>query len=210
MTPTTSKRLADSTEAGSYLSAENSAWPSPLKHRSPSPRPVFKSQKSARLVSSNTRSEAVTVSPLSPPPRAMPDAPIIDDVTVALGIGWRRVAEPQANAYKRIIENKHQLQRVTVIAFWNSQSAYLAQAYYDEGPTSAFFLLDERFEEGRRVGCSWEETLHKLRGQPMMPLEAYARITSRDRQARMDSVTDGCRTTEEARDCIGNSDVEMD
>lgn len=208
--PTSSKRPADSTEAGSHNFAGNSAWPSPLKHTSSSPRPVFKSRKSARLVSSDTRSEAMTVSPRSTPPRAMPEAPVVDDITIALGIGWKRVPEPQANAYKRIIEKQYQLQQVTVIAFWDSQSAYLAQANYDEGGTSAFFLLDERFDEGQRVGWSWEETLHRLTGRPMVPLEADAKVEHREPQVRRDSVTDDSYITESPQDGILDSNMEID
>ena len=123
------------------------------------------SRKSIRLSQSDVPSAACEQAPASPPKALQIE---VDEATIALGIGWTRLAnedhdiQAAARGWSRYLDNHyaHHIHGAEILLKSKGLNAYLVRC--EEG----FYLFAENLLEGRLVGRSWETTLVNLRAQP--------------------------------------------
>lgn len=144
-------------------------------------RPLLRSNKSQRLDQDPSRplgaDAAATPSELSP---AEPNAtghpanalssdnsrqPIVDDFTVHLGIGWRKISEDEhiqaaARGWARYIENHYPVSSVNVRLESRGLQAYLVEA------AEGFYLFAENLKQGRLVSTNAEAAFRNLKTSP--------------------------------------------
>jgi hypothetical protein len=132
-------------------------------------RPALRSAKSQRLeaVAGSPGKEYSVPSPstsvcnvdvTSPPP-------IVDDFTVHLGIGWRRISEDDhiqaaARGWAKYIENHYPLTNVAIRLESKGLQSYLVEA------AEGYFLFDEGLRQGRLVSVNGEGALSNLKQSP--------------------------------------------
>ncbi len=110
---------------------------------------------------------AAAVAPPSPT-KTIPDQPEIDDFTIALGIGWTKIAseDPDTQAatrgWARYIENHYarHVHGAEIMSKSKGLNAYLV------GCQEGFFLFCDDLSEGRMVARTWETCIHNLRLHP--------------------------------------------
>ena len=134
-------------------------------------RPRMPTRKSVRMDSSvplpRMDDIAAAVAPPSPT-KTIPDQPEIDDFTIALGIGWTKIAsgDPDTQAatrgWARYIENHYarHIHGAEILSKSKGLNAYLVRC--QEG----FFLFTDDLSEGRMVASSWDVCIHNLRVHP--------------------------------------------
>ena len=131
-------------------------------------RPILRSAKSQRLetVAGSPGKEYSVPSPstsVSNLDAASP--PVVDDFTLHLGIGWRRISEDDhiqaaARGWAKYIENHYPLTNVTIRLESKGLQSYLVEA------TEGYFLFEESLRQGRLVSVTGEGALHNLRHNP--------------------------------------------
>jgi len=134
-------------------------------------RPQMPTRKSVRIDSSapvpRLDDIAAAVAPSSPS-KTSPDQPEIDDFTLALGIGWTRLAsedpdtQAAARGWVRYIEihySRH-INGAQIISKSKGLNAYLV------GSQEGFFLFSDDLSEGRMVARSWDTCINNLRIHP--------------------------------------------
>ena len=124
-------------------------------------------RKSMRLSQSSAKPifEPLASAPASPPKTA----PGIDEATIALGIGWTRIAsedtdiQAAARGWARYLENHYarHIHGAEILLKSAGLNAYLV------GCEEGFYLFSENLLEGRMVGRTWEACLANLRAQPI-------------------------------------------
>jgi hypothetical protein len=135
-------------------------------------RPRMPTRKSVRLDStvSLPRQDdiAAAVAPASPP-KTLPDQPEIDDFTLALGIGWTKIAsedpdtQAAARGWVKYIENHYPryVHGAQILSKSKGLNAYLV------GCHEGFFLFSDDLLEGRRVASNWQTCIQNLRVHPV-------------------------------------------
>lgn len=91
--------------------------------------------------------------------------PVIDDCTLQLGIGWRKISNEEhiqaaARGWARYIENHYPLTNVRVTLESKSLESYLVEA------AEGFFLFAENLRQGQLVSQNAEGTLRNLQSNP--------------------------------------------
>ncbi|KAG5982619.1 hypothetical protein E4U55_001662 [Claviceps digitariae] len=137
-------------------------------------RPELRSHKSQRL-DQTTQKTSPPCSTLHQPPRkssqeSIPsaichDALAIDNLTIHLGIGWRRISgdehiQAAARGWARFIENNFGLARVRICLESKSLQSYLIQA------SNGYFLFAENLRQGRMVSPTAEGAIKNLQFSP--------------------------------------------
>ena len=94
-----------------------------------------------------------------------PHAPIIDDATVHLGIGWRKMSEDEdvqaaARGWARYIENHYPLTDVHIRLESKGLQSFLVEA------CEGFFLFAENLRHGRLVSRTVDGALRNLQCTP--------------------------------------------
>ncbi|KIW53104.1 hypothetical protein PV05_08700 [Exophiala xenobiotica] len=130
------------------------------------------SRKSVRLSQTSIRlpiDTSVASAPASPPKTAV-DRPEFDEATLALGIGWTKMAsedeafQAAARGWARYLENHYtrHIHGAQILLKSSGLNAYLV------GCQEGFFLFSEDLLEGKLVGRTWETCLQNLRSQPIV------------------------------------------
>lgn len=93
------------------------------------------------------------------------NAPVIDDFTLHLGIGWRKLSDDEhiqaaARGWARYIENHYPVTDVHIRLESNGLQSYLVEA------TEGFFLFAENLRQGRLVSTSVGGALRNLQTSP--------------------------------------------
>jgi hypothetical protein len=93
------------------------------------------------------------------------DQPVIDDFTVHLGIGWRRISEDvdiqaAARGWARYIENHYPISSVKICLESKGLQSYLVEA------AEGYFLFSENLRHGRLVGRDVSAALRNLQTSP--------------------------------------------
>ncbi|KAH7320307.1 hypothetical protein B0I35DRAFT_478566 [Stachybotrys elegans] len=93
------------------------------------------------------------------------NGPIIDDFTLHLGIGWRRISADEhiqaaSRGWARYIENHYPLSNVRICLESKGLLSYLVEA--NEG----FFLFAENLRQGRLISHTVQSTLANLQQSP--------------------------------------------
>jgi hypothetical protein len=141
--------------------------------------PVLKSRKSMRIgpASEITTQSIASNSPQSQTPNFSrshshrgdnPDL-VVDEFTIQLGIGWRRISDDEhiqaaARGWARYIENHFPLSSVQIRLESKGLQSYLVEA------AEGFFLFAEDLRKGQLVSSTAQGTLHNLR-QPQPVFE---------------------------------------
>lgn len=144
-------------------------------------RPLLRSNKSQRLDAALTPSLAANadIRPPEPapvgqqtngyvgsaPPSGGMCQPTVDDFTMHLGIGWRKISEEQhiqaaARGWARYIENHYPVSSVNVRLESSGLQAYLVET------AEGFFLFDENLKQGRLVSTNAETAFQNLKTTP--------------------------------------------
>jgi hypothetical protein len=93
------------------------------------------------------------------------DGPIVDDITLQLGIGWRKISSDEhiqaaARGWARYIENHYPVTNARIGAESSGLQSYLVEA--NEG----IFLFDENLRQGRLVSQDAQRALQHLQCRP--------------------------------------------
>jgi len=93
------------------------------------------------------------------------EGPTIDNFTLHLGIGWRRISEDEhiqaaARGWARFIENHFPISNARILLESNGLQSYLVEA--NEG----FFLFAENLRQGQLVSQTAEGALQNLQCSP--------------------------------------------
>jgi hypothetical protein len=142
-------------------------------------RPSLRSNKSQRLDMNvvtlpGTQTQATRVSPVrdvdsavsAPQPSAdVSSQPIIDNFTLHLGIGWRRISENDhvqaaARGWARYIENHFPVTNARIHLESKGLQSYLVEA------SEGFFLFAENLHQGQFVSKDVNQTLTNLKSTP--------------------------------------------
>lgn len=91
--------------------------------------------------------------------------PVVDDFTLHLGIGWRRISDDEhiqaaARGWARFIENHYPLTKVCVVLESKGLQSYLVEA------AEGFYLLAEDLRQARLVSQNVEGALQNLQMSP--------------------------------------------
>lgn len=161
-------------------------------------RPSLRSHKSQRLDitpsfsndfnsnrSSPTRSAAGSITPVTSLSLDSSSAPVVDDFTLAFGIGWRLMnADSSISAatrgWARYLENHYPISNVDIHAESKGLQSYLVKA--DQG----WFLFAENLRQGRLVSTDNQRCIENLKSSPpvfdgteiMVPSESPKTLTS--------------------------------
>ena len=135
-------------------------------------RPRMPTRKSVRLDSTAPLPRqddiAAAIAPSSPP-KTLPDQPEVDDFTLALGIGWTKIAsedpdiQAAARGWVKYIENHYarHIHGAEILSKSKGLNAYLV------GCPEGFFLFSDSLLEGRMVAKDWETCIRNLRVHPV-------------------------------------------
>lgn len=133
-------------------------------------RPSLRSNKSQRLTLTNdTRSAASVAQPTSSPGREnspeAPSAPVIDEFTLHLGVGWAQLSADEhiqaaARGWQKYIENHFLINDAKIRLQSRGLSAYLVEA------REGFFLFADDLREGRLVSRNAYCALQNLKSSP--------------------------------------------
>lgn len=162
-----------SSQSGTWLEEKKAADDEALRKHERE-RIVPRSHKSQRRVQQLTPSgEALaSVEPQSTTPSLAPgsfgnddNAPVVDQFTLHLGIGWRKISEDEhiqaaARGWARYIENHYPVTNAQIRLESKGLQSYLVEA------AEGFFLFAEDLRQGRLVSSNVESALQNLRSSP--------------------------------------------
>jgi hypothetical protein len=167
-------------------------------------RPLLRSHKSQRLdqaaIVQQQSNSAISSTGSAALPTSAPEAPsqpVVDDFTLHLGIGWRRISEDvdiqaAARGWARFIENHYPISCTKICLESKGLQSYLVEA------AEGYFLFSENLREGRLVSPTVEGALRNLKGQTPV-FEGVKMI------AGQSSVPQG-----QGAAVVGHADVDMD
>jgi hypothetical protein len=122
----------------------------------------FGSHDGGLSVSTQTGSQAL---PLIAEAIGKPTAPVIDNFTLHLGIGWSKISEDEhiqaaARGWARFIENHYPLSEVEICLESKGLQSYLVRT------AEGFFLVSENLRQARLVSQNAESALRNLQHSP--------------------------------------------
>ncbi|OLN95324.1 hypothetical protein CCHL11_04806 [Colletotrichum chlorophyti] len=133
-------------------------------------RPSLRSNKSQRLdqntmPSLGTINRPALVARSDTLPLDNPSQPVVDQFTLHLGIGWRRISEDEhiqaaARGWARYIENHYPVSSVVIQLESKGLQSYLVEA------AEGFFLFSEDLRQGRLVSKDVEDAMSNLKCSP--------------------------------------------
>lgn len=90
---------------------------------------------------------------------------VVDDFTLHLGIGWRRISNDEhiqaaARGWARFIQNHYPISNVVIRLESKGLQSYLVEA------AEGYFLFDENLRHGRLVSATGEGALQNLKSHP--------------------------------------------
>jgi hypothetical protein len=93
------------------------------------------------------------------------NGPVIDDFTLQLGIGWRKISNDEhiqaaARGWARYIENHYPISNARITLESRGLQSYLVEA------SEGFFLFDENLRQGRLVSQDAQRALQHLQCSP--------------------------------------------
>lgn len=185
-----------SSQSGTWLEEKNAAETATRQEFKALHR-IHKQQRTDRPTAPTSTSslKAKSTSPAS----ASPQAPVVDNFTLHLGISWRRISDDEdiqaaARGWARFIENHFPITNVRVVLESKSLQSYLVES------NSGFYLFTENLRQGQLVSQTVEGTLVNLQCSPPKfdgvetllaaespkPIEKHSQGTVADTEMRMD------------------------
>lgn len=121
----------------------------------------------------NSRWEDATVSP-----KSCPVGPVIDNITIMLGVGWSRVNGDQdvlaaARGCARYIERHYPLSAVKIMLKSKALDASLVET------REGYYLFQEDLNQGRLVSKNWDTCLANLRFSSEITFEGLETLYAR-------------------------------
>lgn len=157
------------TQSGTWLEEKKAAEEATRQEL----RALNRNHKSQRTeCSANAQPSALTTTAASPlkvsaasSPTEGRQAPVIDDFTLHLGIGWRRISgdehiQAAARGWARFIENHFAISNARVVLESNGLQSYLVEA------SEGFFLFAENLRQGQLVSRTVDGALRNLQCSP--------------------------------------------
>lgn len=159
-------------------SSQSGTWVDEKLASAPDSQPSQAAEASQRSHKSQRLDRDVSISPTSTPlsettaqfgiatsPVDANSGPVVDDFTLQLGIGWRKISSDEhiqaaARGWARYIENHYPVSNVRISLESRGLQSYLVEA--NEG----FFLFDENLRQGRLVSQDAQRALQHLQCTP--------------------------------------------
>lgn len=154
-----------STQSGTWMEEKDAATDAEVKRQLEAAQVDVRSYKLQRMGSDEPSAAA---SPASVSPAALaPESnnPVIDNFTLHLGIGWRKISDEEhiqaaARGWAKFIENHYPLSDVQICLESKGLQSYLVKA------TEGFFLCSEDLRQARLVSQDAQTALRNLQQSP--------------------------------------------
>lgn len=154
-----------STQSGTWMEEKDAAADAEVKRQLEAAQVDVRSHKLQRMGSDEPSAAA---SPASVSPAALaPESnnPVIDNFTMHLGIGWRKISDEEhiqaaARGWAKFIENHYPLSDVQICLESKGLQSYLVKA------TEGFFLCSEDLRQARLVSQDAQTALRNLQQSP--------------------------------------------
>lgn len=154
-----------STQSGTWMEEETASADAEVKRQLEAAQVNVRSRKLQRMGSDEapTAASCGNVSPTTPAPES--NGPVIDNFTLHLGIGWRKISDDDhiqaaARGWAKFIENHYPLSDVQICLESKGLQSYLVKA------TDGFFLFSEDLRQARLVSHNAETALRNLQQSP--------------------------------------------
>ncbi|ATY67236.1 hypothetical protein A9K55_000160 [Cordyceps militaris] len=154
-----------STQSGTWMEEETASADAEVKRQLEAAQVNVRSRKLQRMGSDEapTAASRGSVSPTTPAPES--NGPVIDNFTLHLGIGWRKISDDDhiqaaARGWAKFIENHYPLSDVQICLESKGLQSYLVKA------TDGFFLFSEDLRQARLVSHNAETALRNLQQSP--------------------------------------------
>ncbi|EGU83577.1 hypothetical protein FOQG_05144 [Fusarium oxysporum f. sp. raphani 54005] len=150
-----------SSQSGTWVEEKKAAEEAAMKEA----RSLIRNPKLQRVSPTLSSAPAASTSPLQSEVKPATEGPIVDNFTLHLGIGWRRISEEEhiqaaARGWARYIENHFPVSNARILLESNGLQSYLVET--NEG----FFLFAENLRQGQLVSQTAEGALRNLRCSP--------------------------------------------
>ncbi|KAM0418997.1 hypothetical protein ACHAPT_012048 [Fusarium lateritium] len=152
------------TQSGTWVEEKKAVEDAAVKEarsliRNPKLQRVSRAQPAGRAASAKS---PIKIDLKTPPSN---EGPAIDNFTLHLGIGWRRISDDEhiqaaARGWARFIENHFPLSNVRILLESNGLQSYLVEA------SEGFFLFAENLRQGQLVSQTAEGALQNLQCSP--------------------------------------------
>ncbi|TQV91352.1 hypothetical protein V2A60_009000 [Cordyceps javanica] len=153
-----------STQSGTWMEEKNAAADAEVKRQFEAAQVDIRSHKLQRLGSEvSATTSTANVSPTVSAPES--NGPVIDNFTLHLGIGWRKISDDEhiqaaARGWAKFIENHYPFSDVQICLESKGLQSYLVKA------TEGFFLCSEDLRQARLVSHDAESALRNLQQSP--------------------------------------------
>ena len=112
------------------------------------------------------------------PPKSCPVGPIVDNITIMLGVGWSRVKGDQdvlaaARGCARYIERHYPLSAAKILLISKALDASLVET------REGYYLFEEDLNQGRLVSKSWDTCLANLKNSTDIIFEGLETLYAR-------------------------------
>ncbi|KAJ6787485.1 hypothetical protein PWT90_02709 [Aphanocladium album] len=172
-----------STQSGTWMEEKNAAADVEVKRQLEVAQVDMRSHKLQRMGSDEApvATSPGSASPTAPAPSS--NGPVIDNFTLHLGIGWRKISDDEhiqaaARGWAKFIENHYPLTDVQICLESKGLQSYLIKA--GEG----FFLCSEDLRQARLVSRDAETALRNLQQSPPI-FEGAETVSSADTPAAL-------------------------
>lgn len=150
-----------SSQSGTWVEEKKAAEEAAVKEA----RSLIRNTKLQRVSPALSSTPAVSTSSFKTDAKPVTEGPIVDNFTMHLGIGWRRISEQDhiqqaARGWARYIENHFPVSNAKILLESNGLQSYLVEA--NEG----FFLFAENLRQGQLVSQTAEGALRNLQCSP--------------------------------------------
>ncbi|KAF5002277.1 hypothetical protein FGRMN_494 [Fusarium graminum] len=150
-----------SSQSGTWVEEKKAAEDAAIKEA----RSFIRNPKLQRVSPTLPSAPAVSTSPFKSEVKPATQGPIVDNFTLHLGIGWRRISQEEhiqaaARGWARYIENHYPVTNARILLESNGLQSYLVEA--NEG----FFLFAENLRQGQLVSQTADGALQNLQNSP--------------------------------------------
>ncbi len=154
-----------STQSGTWMEEKNAAADAEVKRQLEAAQVDVRSHKLQRMGSAEASAATSpgSISPAAPGPES--NGPVIDNFTLHLGIGWRKISDDEhiqaaARGWAKYVENHCPLSDVQICLESKGLQSYLVKA------AEGFFLCSEDLRRARLVSHDAQTALRNLQQSP--------------------------------------------
>ena len=171
LNPRTGMSISAESQTGTWYEEKAEAEMKAQQEEEEMSHPQLPTRKSIRLDSTASLPRlddtTATIAPISPPKSGIIE-PEVDEATLALGIGWTKIAsedpdiQAAARGWTKYLNNHYstQIHAAEILLRSKGLNAYLV------GGQEGYFLFSDDLSEGRMLARTWDTCLQNLRAQP--------------------------------------------